>query len=158
MQKNEPILIDFGTVVNGYHMDESRMFVMGKMPPEPLAASRAAIEILDLLRHEMKPGVCLGKIYDTAVAAAHKMGLDDLFLGPANAKSRFIGHSIGLEQVEQPIMARGRATVLAPGMVFAVEPKFISTGQFAAGIESVVLITHQGCRLLSQTPQEIFYC
>ena len=84
--------------------------------------------------------------------------LADQFLGLPNLKSKFIGHSIGLELVEAPVIAKGRETLLEPGMVFAIEPKFIFKDQFAAGIESVIHITDKGSKFLSKTENKIFFC
>jgi Xaa-Pro aminopeptidase len=65
---------------------------------------------------------------------------------------------VGLELVEQPVIARGRKTLLKPGMVLAIEPKFIFMNQFAAGIESMIHITETGNEFLSLTENKIFYC
>lgn len=158
IKKNEPILIDFGTVVDGYHMDESRMFVIGKLPDKAEDASKASIEILYTLLDKMKPGNPMDEIFEIAVNAAKKLYLEDQFLGLPNLKSKFIGHGIGLELVENPVLSRGRKTLLKPGMVFAVEPKFIFEHQFAAGIESVIHITKKGSKFLSTTENKIFSC
>ncbi|MCP4717954.1 MAG: aminopeptidase P family protein [Desulfobacteraceae bacterium] len=158
IRENEPILIDLGTMVNGYHMDESRMFVLGKMEPDAMAASLAALEILNLIQEALKPDVAIGEIFDTSVRAAVKMGYEQEYLGLPKLKSRFVGHGIGLELVENPVLARGRSTRLEPGMVFAVEPKFIFKDRFAAGIESVIQITDTGSRFLSQTENKVFFC
>lgn len=158
LKKDEPILIDFGTVVHGYHMDESRMFVMGKMPAKALDAARASIEILYRVVDKMKPDTPIGDIFDTAVTEADRLHFKAEFLGFSGLKSTFIGHGIGVELVEGPILAKGRTTVLEPGMVFAVEPKFIFKNEFAAGIESVVHVTDSGCRFLSVTENKIFFC
>jgi Xaa-Pro aminopeptidase len=158
IRENEPILIDLGTMVKGYHMDESRMFVMGKMAPAAMAASLAATEILYLVKEAMKPGAVIGDMFDLSVSAAAKMGYTQEYLGLPHLKSRFVGHGIGLELVENPILAKGRSTQMCPGMVFAVEPKFIFKNQFAAGIESVIQITDTGSRFLSQTENKIFSC
>lgn len=156
--ENEPILIDMGTMVKGYHMDESRMFVIGEMATDAREASLAAMEILHLLQKNMKPGAVMGALFDLAVSAAEKMGYAREYLGLPHLKSRFVGHGIGLELVENPILAKGRSTQLRSGMVFAVEPKFIFKDRFAAGIESVILITDRGSRFLSQTAHKIFCC
>lgn len=158
IKKNEPILIDFGTIVDGYHMDESRMFVIGKLPYKAEDAAKASIEILYTLLDKMKPGNPMDEIFETAVNAAKKLCLEDQFLGLPNLKSKFIGHGIGLELVENPILAKGRKTLLEPGMVFAVEPKFIFEHQFAAGIESVIHITKNSSEFLSITENKIFSC
>jgi Xaa-Pro dipeptidase len=158
IRENEPILIDLGTMVKGYHMDESRMFVIGKMEPAAMAASLAALELLNFIQEAMKPGAVVGEIFDSSVKAAAKMGYANEYLGLPHLKSRFVGHGIGLELVENPVLAKGRSTQLKPGMVFAVEPKFIFKERFAAGIESVILITNRGSRFLSQTENQVFCC
>ena len=65
-------------------------------------------------------------------------------------KVSFIGHGIGLEIVEPPIIARNRKDRLEPGMVFALEPKLVYENEFCAGIESVFLVTESGARLISK--------
>ncbi|OGR59648.1 MAG: Xaa-Pro aminopeptidase [Desulfobacula sp. RIFOXYB2_FULL_45_6] len=158
MEKNEPILVDFGTLLDGYHIDESRMFVMGNMADKAKEACLAAIEILDRVKDKMAPGVVMGEVFETAVHTAEKLGYRDQFLGLPDLKSKFIGHGIGLELVENPVLAQGRKDLLKPGMVFAVEPKFIFKDEFAAGIESMIHVTKTGSRFLSLTENKIFYC
>lgn len=156
IEKNDPVLIDLGTMAFGYHMDESRMFVAGKMAGRADAASRAAVDILFHVKDAMKPGVSMKTIFQQAVTMADKLGYGEQFLGLSGLKSRFIGHGIGLELVEDPIIVKGRSAALEPGMVFAVEPKFIFKDQFAAGIESVIQITETGSRFLSIVPNKVF--
>jgi len=158
IKENEPILIDFGTVLNGYHIDESRMFVLGKLPEKAADASKASLEILHVLVDKMKPGIPMGEIFETAEMVAKKLCFGDQFLGLPDLKSKFIGHGIGLELVENPILAKGRKTLLKPGMVFAVEPKFIFKDEFAAGIESVIHVTQSGSEFLSITENKLFSC
>jgi len=148
VEKNDPVLIDFGTMAFGYHMDESRMFVAGKMDRQADAASQAAIDILFRVKDAMKPGVAMKTIFQMAVTMADKLGYGEQFLGFSGLKSKFIGHGLGVELVEDPIISKGRSTALEPGMVFAVEPKFIFKDRFAAGIESVIQIT--------ETPNKVF--
>ena len=158
IQKNEPILIDLGTILNGYHMDETRMFVIGTMDPKAMDASKASIEILYSLLSLMKPGAVMGDIFEKSLHFAKHLGYEEQFLGLPGVKSIFIGHSIGLELVENPIISKKRKDILKPGMVFAVEPKFIFKNEFAAGIESVIQITEHGAGFLSMTPHKIFTC
>ena len=156
IQKNEPILLDLGTMVNGYHMDETRMLVIGTLPPEAEKAGQAAIDILHHVRDMMRPGVLAGDIFDAAVNRAGRLGLEEPFLGLPGLKCRFIGHGLGMELVETPILARDSSQELMPGMVFAVEPKFIFKDRFAAGIESVIQVTDTGARFLSMTENQMF--
>jgi Xaa-Pro aminopeptidase len=158
LRADEPIMVDLGSVMNGYHLDETRMFAIGSMPENAHRASRAAIEIHDTLIAAAKPGVTLSEIFETASTMAERLGFADAFLGPPGHRVSFIGHGIGLELVEPPIIARGRETPLETGMVFAVEPKIVYENEFAAGVESVFRVTPAGGRLISRVPAEIFIC
>jgi Xaa-Pro aminopeptidase len=151
----EPIMVDFGTVLNGYHMDETRMFVIGSLPEEALKACRAAISIQQAVLAAVRPGVCLDELFNLAVQTAETLGYGEQFLGPPGRKTSFIGHGVGLELVEPPFIARGKKEKLEPGMVLAIEPKMVFEDRFGAGIESVITVTDTGCRLLSQVPEEI---
>ncbi len=155
---DEPIMVDMGSVMNGYHLDETRMFAIGSMPPKALRASRAAIEIHDTLIEAARPGTTPAELFERAEKMAAGLGFADAFLGPPGRKTSFIGHGIGLELIEPPIIARGRTEPLEEGMVFALEPKLVYEGEFAAGIESVFQVTGGGGRLISRVPVEIFVC
>ena len=156
IKKNEPILVDFGTILNGYHMDETRMFAIGSMPEKAMDASKLAIDILNSLLVEMKPGVVMKNLYEKSVKMAEQYGYADQFLGLPGIKSSFVGHSIGVELVEAPYIAKGKEEEIEPNMVFSIEPKFIFQNEFAAGVESVIQITENGTNILSLTPQKVF--
>lgn len=153
---HEPIMIDFALVMNGYHMDETRMFSVGPMPEESDRACRAAIDIHDRVLDAVRPGVRLGELFDIATARAEALGVSREYLGPPGYKVSFIGHGIGLELVEHPVIAAKSDVRLEPGMVFALEPKMVFEGRFTAGIESVFAVTESGRRLVSQTPVDVF--
>ncbi len=158
IKANEPVLIDFGTFFDNYHMDETRMFSIGPMEKKAADAAGACIDILLELLQWMKPGTPMGGLFDQSVTHAKKLGYENEFLGLADLKSTFIGHGIGIELVEYPILAKGKKSKLKPGMVFAVEPKMIFKNRFAVGVESVVLITENGGELISRTDHKAFIC
>jgi Xaa-Pro aminopeptidase len=155
---DEPVMVDLASVRNGYHLDETRMFAIGSMPEKAYRASEAAIRIHDALIESVRPGVALDALFEKALLLARSLGFEDSFLGPPGHKTRFIGHSIGLELIEPPIIARGRQALLEEGMVFALEPKMVYENEFAAGIESVFVVTAAGARLISKVPVAIFVC
>lgn len=158
LRADEPIMVDLGSVMNGYHLDETRMFAIGSMPEKAFRASRAAAEIHLAVIERAKPGVTLAELFEQAAAMAGRRGFGDVFLGPPGHRVNFIGHGIGLELVEPPIIAAGRETPIEAGMVFALEPKMVYENEFAAGIESVFQVTPAGGRLISKVPVEIFIC
>jgi Xaa-Pro dipeptidase len=155
---DEPIMIDFGTVLNGYHMDETRMFAIASMPGRAMDACRASIEIHNAVLEIVKPGISLDELFRHSVKTSKSLGYAEYYLGPPGHKVSFVGHGIGLELIEPPIIAKGREVLLKPGMTFALEPKMVFKNEFSAGIESVFLVTEKGARLLSKVALEIFVC
>lgn len=158
LQAGEPIMVDLGSVFNGYHMDETRMFAIDSMPQRAVNASKAAIEIHNGVLDQIRPGVTVGELFDHSVKLAETLGFAEPYLGPPGYKVIFIGHGIGLELIEPPIIAKNKKTRLEAGMALALEPKLVYANEFAAGIESVFVVTENGSRLISKVPVEVFIC
>ena len=155
---DEPIMVDLGSVLNGYHMDETRMFAIGSMPKRAMDVSLAAIEIHDSVMDMAKPGITVGELFEHSDQLARSLGYETTYLGTPGHKVSFIGHGIGLELIEPYILARNRNHQLEAGMTFALEPKMVYENEFSAGVESVFLVTDSGSRLISKVPVEIFIC
>jgi Xaa-Pro aminopeptidase len=134
------------------------MYAIGSMPEKALNACRAAIEIHNSVLEKVRPGMKLEELFIHAEVLAGSLGYAEYFLGPPGYKVSFIGHGVGLELIEQPVIARGKKDRLEPGMVFALEPKMLFPDEFSAGIESVFLVTETGARLISMVPPEVFIC
>ena len=116
LETNEPIMVDFASVLNGYHMDETRMFTIGAMPQKAMEACEAEIEIHNTVLEKVKPGIAAGELYEISHAKAKSLGYEEQFLGPPGYKVTFIGHAVGLELVEAPFIAKGKEDLLLPGM------------------------------------------
>jgi Xaa-Pro aminopeptidase len=155
---DEPIMVDLGSVLNGYHMDETRMFAIGSMPKRAMDVSLAAIEIHDSVMDMAKPGITVGELFEHSDQLARSLGYETTYLGTPGHKVSFIGHGIGLELIEPYILARNRNHQLEAGMTFALEPKMVYENEFSAGVESVFLVTESGSRMISKVPVEVFVC
>ncbi len=153
---DEPIMIDFSTVMNGYHIDETRFFAIGSMPERAHKACLAAMEIHNEIMERAIPGTPVSELFQFSVSRAAALGYQDQYLGPPGCKVVFIAHGVGLELVEPPYIAQGRSDLLEAGMTFALEPKMVFEGEFSAGIENVFVVTEKGGRLISKAPVEIF--
>lgn len=156
--RHEPIMVDLGSILNGYHMDETRMFSIGSMPEKAMRASMAAIDIHNAVLERVKPGEVFEDLFDFSVKMAEKLGFAKNYLGIAGHQVTFVGHGIGLELVEPPFIAGNRKDALKEGMVFALEPKIVFENEFIAGVESVFQVTGKGARLISKVPVEVFLC
>jgi Xaa-Pro aminopeptidase len=139
-------------------MDETRMFAIDTMPQRALDASQVAIEIHNSVIEKVKPGITVGELFEHSVQLAKSKGHEAPYLGTPGHKVSFIGHGIGLELIEPYILARNRNLPLESGMTIALEPKMVYENEFAAGVESVFLVTASGSRLISKAPVEIFIC
>nr|WP_321465380.1 Xaa-Pro peptidase family protein [uncultured Desulfobulbus sp.] len=152
--RNEVIYIDYTCVINGYTADGARMFVIGDVS-EPLARAHAASRtIADTLVAMLRPGMLCEDVYFKSVELAEQMGLAAHFMGLGNDRVRFIGHGVGLELDEHPIFAKGVKMVLAAGMTFALEPKFVFA-EGAIGTENTYVLSESGAHVLTHAPEDI---
>jgi Xaa-Pro aminopeptidase len=94
------------------------------------------------------------ELYQMALERVRQAGFADYFMG-VEQKARFIGHGVGLEINESPVIASRIATKLEPGMVFALEPKIVLPGVGPLGIENTWVVTPDGVEKLTNAPEEI---
>lgn len=155
IRRNEPIVIDYGGGHNGYVTDETRTFVIGELKDHLERAHQVAQSIIDAVESSAKPGDMATGIYERAKAIAAEEGLDPYFMGHGEGQVAFVGHGIGLEVNEWPIIGRGFRRPLEPGMVFAFEPKFVFPDEGAVGIELDYIIREDGLERVTQFPADI---
>ncbi|AZN43957.1 aminopeptidase P family protein [Paenibacillus albus] len=153
IKRGEPILIDIGCCIDGYVIDQTRTAVIGGLPDDLAEAYAKAEELIHAAEAAMRPGIACDSLYTDALAGAAAAGLADHFMGYGINQVKFLGHGIGLEVDEWPVLAKGFNTLLAPGMVLAVEPKFTFPGRGVVGIENSYLVTDTGCRQLTRSPE-----
>lgn len=153
LEQGKPILIDFGGCYFGYVVDQTRIFMFNTVPPEVKKAYDTAVHILKDLEKMAKPGVVCGELYDHAHKIASESGIPG-FMGSHGGVS-FIGHGVGLEIDELPVLARGSQQRLQAGMVLAIEPKFTLPGIGAVGLETSYEVTQNGLVSLSTLTDEL---
>ena len=148
IKRNEPVLIDYVAVVNGYMVDQTRVFVIGNLPPMLDEAIDTALRIRQSMITSGKPGVLGSDLFQIAVDLANEAGLGGHFMG-CDEQVSFIGHGVGLELDELPVIARNVDQPLEAGMVFALEPKFVFPGLGVVGIEDTFLVAAGGLEPLT---------
>jgi len=153
IQEGEPIVLDFGIVVNGYQIDQTRIMALGYLSPELLAAHETALEIEERLRKALIPGRIAGEIYEEIIAwVRDNTPYEQNFMGFGHGRVSFVGHGIGIELDELPTISRGSKEVLVSGMVVAIEPKFVFPGIGSVGIEDTSVVEGaEGARYISLT-------
>jgi Xaa-Pro dipeptidase len=154
LMTNKPILIDFGGCYEGYITDLTRMCAIGQPPQNVLVAFDLALDIQATIVRIAKPGITCGELYEVAKTMTKEAGWDKNFMGAAGGVP-FLGHGVGLEVDELPVLARGSGAVLVEGMVIAVEPKFAVPGIGAVGIENCFVVKADGLDKLSPVADEM---
>ena len=152
IEEGEPILIDFAGAHEGYLADQTRTYSLGPLPrylEEPYEAAR---EILHRVAAEASPGVTGAQLYEKAMELA---GDREGFMGWGDERVSFVGHGIGLEIDELPLLARGWNEPLEAGRVCALEPKFVFPDVGAVGIENSYLVTGSGVEKLTSAPEDL---
>ena len=145
IRQDQPVLIDMGVKRDYYCSDMTRSFCMGspslfyrEIYKIVLTANRKAIQAI-------RPGRRCADIDEVARRHIAKAGYGKYF-------GHSLGHSLGLEVHEAPSFSTNCNTVLKPGMMLTVEPGIYLPGRFGVRIEDVILVTTNGCEVLTTTP------
>ncbi len=154
LKTNEPVVIDYGGTYEGYILDQTRIFSIGPLPPEMERAYNLAQRILEEVSSRAKVGTSCAELYDLAIDMAKEENLGDYFMGYRDEQVKYIGHGVGLDLDEFPLLAKGSPHVLEPGMVYALEPKFLFPGKGMVGLENTYHVTRDGSVKISLTDDE----
>ncbi len=156
IREGEPVLVDFTSVFGGYVVDMTRIAVCGALDPRLERAFDVACAIQDEVARSLRPGVPGVELWEHARAMAEQARLGDAFQGPPGDQARFVGHGVGLELDELPVLAPGFTAPLRAGQVIAVEPKFVFPGLGAVGIENTFVVGDGGGeKLTAAVPDQI---
>ena len=154
LQAGQCFMVDMGGNFYGYMGDMSRVFSIGKLPEQAYAAHQTCLETQEEIVAMAKPGTACEDMYNKAIEIVTKAGFADYFMG-VDQKAKFIGHGIGLEINEMPVLAPRMKQELEPGMVFALEPKIVLPGIGPVGIENSWAVTTDGLEKLTLCKEEI---
>ena len=163
LKEGDIINVDCSTILNGYFSDSSRMFCIGEVSPEKKKLVQVTKECVELGLKEVKPWGFLGDMGQ----AVH----DHAYANGYTVVREIGGHGVGLEFHEEPWVGynskRGTQMVLAPGMIFTIEPMvnmggveifideendwevYTEDGMPSAQWEIMVLVTENGHEVLS---------
>lgn len=155
IRRNEPIGVDYGVAINGYVGDQFRTYVVGTLSERLNKAYACSQDILALLVDKARPGISCAKLYQAAAQKAQQEGLSEFFMGHGEGQVKFIGHGIGLEIDEYPIISPRFEDPLENGMVLALEPKFVFPQTGVVGLEDDYVMTAEGLKRLTLTDQSL---
>jgi Xaa-Pro aminopeptidase len=152
VQRDQPLLFDWGAVYRGYCSDLTRTLMVGRVTPKMKQIYRIVYEAQQAALNFMRPGVTTMQADRVARDVIEKAGFGDNF-------GHGLGHGIGKDIHELPTMRKtGGDEELRPGMIVTVEPGIYLPGEGGVRIEDNVLITHSGCEVLSSLDKTFEGC
>ena len=154
LREGTTVMADMSGNYTAYQTDMTRVFSIGKLPDRAYRVHRVALEIQARMERTAKPGVPCAELYRDALAMAGQEGLEDCFMG-TRFQAKFVGHGVGLEIDELPVLTTRSKDILQPGMTFAFEPKFVLAGIGAVGIENTFLVTDSGVEKMTLLDENI---
>ncbi len=157
LERGDTVMVDIVGGYGGYVADKTRTFAFGAIDPDMTAAHSLLLELMAEIEPLLKPGTPCDLLYRHALERVKDSPYEENFMGIGEERVRFLGHGVGLELDDLPVLTSGIETPLQPGMTIAVEPKIFFPGRGGVGIEDTYLITETGFEKLTLSPAEIVH-
>lgn len=152
--KGQTIMIDMNGAFNGYQTDMTRVWCLGKISELAEKAHECSMKILRKLEVEARPGVPVKDLYFHAMEIVEDYNLKEYFMGH-KSQVGFIGHGVGIELNEFPVITAKSKDTLEKNMTLAIEPKFVIPNVGAVGVENTYIVTDSGLENITVFPEEI---
>lgn len=142
------VTIDWGALLDGYCSDCTRTYATGELPDE----ERSVYELVLAAEQAGVAAVSAGASGREVDAIARAL-IDDA--GHGEHFGHGLGHGVGIEIHEAPRLSLRSDDTLAAGMVVTVEPGVYLPGRCGVRIEDLVVVTGDGCEVLTGLPREL---
>ena len=144
LNNGDLIFIDVPFGMDGYHTDKTMNYMFGKhISEEAIEIHKRCVDIQRQIASLLVPGAVPSDIYKEVIGSLDADFLEH-FMGFGNQKVRFLGHGIGLQIDETPVIAAGFTKPLEENMTIALEPKRGVAGVGLMGTENTWLVTTKG--------------
>lgn len=150
------VMVDMNGNYDGYMTDMTRVFALGDIDPLALKAHQCSLDIHRELTSMMRPGTPAKDLYARAEEIVRERELHPYYMGHRQ-HAGFIGHGVGIEINELPVIAPRSRDIIAEGNVIALEPKFVIPHTGAVGIENTYAVHADHVECLTAAPEEISY-
>ncbi len=147
------VMVDACGNFNGYMTDMTRCYRVGEVSPLAMKAHELSISVNRRLAG-FGAGTPARTLYEEAVRMVEDCDLTDYFMGH-HQKAGFVGHGLGIEINEAPVLAPRSRDVLEEGQVVAIEPKFVIPGVGAVGVENTYIVRKDHLECITNAPEEM---
>jgi Xaa-Pro dipeptidase len=157
LESGDLVVVDFGICREGYHCDIARTYSVGRPTDIQKDLWKRLLDLHFQVIDRIRPGVTGQDLYLFAEELAKKEGMEENFMGVGQNRGAYIGHSIGLELDEAPVIGLGAHDPLPVNAVITIEPKFMVPGRGAVMVEDDILVTDKGHEIISAVDRELYY-
>lgn len=154
IKEGQTVMIDMNGAFNGYQTDMTRVWSRGEVTELARKAHNCSVNILKAFEKVCMPGFEVKKMYELALEMVKDEGLEEYFMGHKSRVS-FIGHGVGIELNELPVINARSKDILQENMTLAIEPKFVIPHVGAVGIENTYVVRNSGLENITVFPNEI---
>lgn len=148
IKEGDFVTMDFGAAYNGYCSDMTRTVAVGKISEEQKKVYDLVLEAQLASIDAVRAGIPCNSVDKVARDMIYGAGYEGKF-------GHGLGHSLGLEIHENPRFSGLCTDITAPGMVLSVEPGIYLEGQFGVRIEDIVMITEDGCEVITNSEKKL---
>ena len=145
--EGDTVVIDVGALVDGYHSDMTRSYVVGEPTPLQREVYELLLEIQRAGVAALAAGVAAREVDALCRSMAARAGYAGWYLHST-------GHGVGLRIHEDPFESPVSEQALVAGDVVTVEPGLYRVGFGGFRIEDLLEVTDAGCRVLTQSPKD----
>ncbi|MFI3258969.1 MAG: Xaa-Pro peptidase family protein [Rikenellaceae bacterium] len=154
IEEGTTVMVDQGGTFTSYLTDMTRVFSLGKLPEITYRAHATALEMQARMMEMVRPECPTADVYNMCIELAKREGLEQNFMGHTQ-QAGFVGHGVGVEVNELPVIAPRSKELFEENCTFALEPKFVIEGIGAVGVENTFLVTNNGVEKLTIFEEEI---
>lgn len=154
MKPGMTVMVDMNGGFNGYQTDMTRCWYIDHVADKVMAAHECSRAILRDLEQAARPGVEVGELYRRAVKIAEEAQLSPYFMGHRHQVA-FIGHGVGIELNEAPVVMGRNKALLEENMTIALEPKFVFPEVGAVGVENTYVVRPDGLENLTPMSEQL---
>lgn len=144
LEAGQPILVDTGARIEGYHSDLTRSYMLDEPDADYTRIWRIEREAQQAVFDSAHLDTPCHSLDEAARAVLMHHGLGPHYRLPGLPHRA--GHGLGLEIHEEPYIVRGNEMPLRPGMCFSNEPMIVVPGRFGIRLEDHIFMTEEGPR------------
>ncbi len=153
----DTVVVDIPVLVEGYHADQTRTYVLGRASGGTRALYDDLKRIADHLVETIRPGTPAGEVSRLAFQKARELGREEPFQHFGKGKrSPIVGHGIGLELNEPPILSGHDASEIPEDCVVALDMHMMDGEAGVVKLEDMIRIGKGGNEILTKSPRDLF--